>query len=224
MSPPPLLPTFLSCSVRKRDRPLVEAMERLLEEHGFKSHTIGRRESRAEHPDDAVRSLMNSCVCLVGLATVRHRAHDADRPTETLHLATQDLAQEAGAAHQLGLPSLMFRVKDVELQGVAARNLWVEIDGALSSSGRVRVRNRAAMESALADLHAKAVAKRKELAASKLVDGVKTMAAAAAAAGLTYLAVDYVRRPDCFGYHDGRMSICKACSYAKACKTEKLVG
>src|ERR1039458_4858089 len=49
--------TFLSCSVRPKDWPLVDALvERVLVPRGFRCFTIGRNVSLADQTDDAISS------------------------------------------------------------------------------------------------------------------------------------------------------------------------
>jgi hypothetical protein len=55
--------TFLSCSVRPQDWPLVNALEtKVLEPLGFRCFTIGRNVSLPDQPEDAVRRLLKPCV------------------------------------------------------------------------------------------------------------------------------------------------------------------
>jgi hypothetical protein len=99
---------FLSCSVRPTDGALVDSLvKRVLAPHGFRCFTIGRNVSLAEQTDNAVRSLMNSCECLIGIATKRLDATDRDFPDRTLSIATPYLLQETAMAHQIELPFLL---------------------------------------------------------------------------------------------------------------------
>lgn len=213
---------FLSCSVRPRDKALVDAIARMVTERGFHCHTIGRDDSRPAQADDAVKQLMDTCDCLIGVATTRHLAHDVDRPTETLHLATPYLVQEAGAAHQVGLPFVMFRVGDVVPQAITNRNLWFEVKEYLSPNGRVLVKNRAAMDACLTHLYELALAKQKERERNKVLNVVKNVVTAGAAMVGGAFALDYMGRPGCYGTYDGRTSECKGCSYAQKCRIEKV--
>lgn len=87
--------TFLSCSVRNRDWPLIDALaQKVLVPHGFNCFTVGRNVSLPEQSDAAIRRLMNSCECLIGIATERLDATDRDFPSQTLTLATPYLLQE----------------------------------------------------------------------------------------------------------------------------------
>ena len=96
--------TFRSCSVRPRHWVLVNSLvHRVLTPHGFRRFTIGRNISLAEQSDDAVRRLMDSCECLIGVATERLNATDRDFPDRTLSLATPYLLQETAMAHQVHL-------------------------------------------------------------------------------------------------------------------------
>lgn len=101
---------FLSCSVRHNDWPLVDALEeKVLRPLGFRCFTIGRNISLTDQPDNAVRRLMGSCECLIGVATERLTATDRDAPEKTLTLATPYLLQETSMAFQAELPFLVFK-------------------------------------------------------------------------------------------------------------------
>lgn len=214
--------TMLSCSVRKRDEALVKAFTAFLREKGFAPKTIGINASGAAPPDDAVRALIADSECLVGIATVRFLATDVDRPSETLHLATQYLGQEAGAAHQIGLPHLMFKAPGLTLHGVTARNIWHEVSTQLSVNGRLRFANKATTLDALDDLRTKALELRAARTRSRATDIAKNVVVGAASLLGAYKVADYIGRPDCYGGHDGRLRMCKECSYASDCRTEKL--
>jgi hypothetical protein len=122
---------FLSCSVRPRNWPLVDSLvNKVLTPMGFRCFTIGRNVSLAEQTDDAVRRLLESCDCLVGVATERLEATDRDFPAQMLRIATPYLLQETSMAFQSGLPYLMFKAAGITLLGVTNRNLWLEIEGA----------------------------------------------------------------------------------------------
>src|ERR1039458_4709715 len=105
--------TFLSCSVRPRDWPLVDALaQKVLGPQGFHCFTVGRNVSLPEQSDDAIRRLMSSCECLIGVATERLAATDRDFPARTLTIATPYLLQETSMAFQAELPFLMFKTRD----------------------------------------------------------------------------------------------------------------
>jgi hypothetical protein len=132
--------TFLSCSVRPNDWALEDSLvQRVLTPHGFRCFTIGRNVSLAEQTDDAVRRLMNSCECLIGVATKRLDATDSDFPERTLSIATPYVLQETAMAFQIELPFLIFKAVEITLQGVTNRNLWIEIEPELGKSGRVKI-------------------------------------------------------------------------------------
>lgn len=133
--------TFLSCSVRPRDWPLVDALvQRVLAPQGFRCFTVGRNISLPDQSDDAIRRLMNACECLIGVATERLNATDRDFPSQTLSLATPYLLQETSMAFQADLPFLILKTAGVSLLGVTNRNLWIEIDRDLNQKGQVRFR------------------------------------------------------------------------------------
>ncbi|MFH1464769.1 MAG: hypothetical protein ABIO70_10320 [Pseudomonadota bacterium] len=212
---------FLSCSVRPRDAALVNALARMLAEHGFQCVTIGRNEAAPEQVDDAVKQLVERCDCLIGLATTRLNATDVDRPTDTLRLATPYLVQETSAAHQIGLPFVVFKAAGVDLQGITNRNLWIEVSPDLSPNGRPMVKNKVAMATSLGLLREKALARKKKRSAAQTWDIVKTLATGAA--GLWGLAtvLDYASRPECFGLFYYLDTECRKCSAKDKCKVEK---
>ncbi len=154
---------FLSCSIRSRDWPLVSAIEeKVLRPMGFRCLTIGRNVSLAEQTDDAIRRLIDSCECLIGIATERLNATDRDFQDKTLSLATPYLIQETSMAFQSGLPFLIFKTTDVTLLGITNRNLYLEIDGQLSEKGKPRFKcNQELLSSALQDLKQKALNRRR---------------------------------------------------------------
>jgi hypothetical protein len=162
--------TFLSCSVRPNDWALVNSLvQRVLMPHRFRCFTIGRNVSLAEQTDDAVRRLMNSCECLIGVATKRLDATDRDFPERTLSIATPYLLQETAMAFQGELPFLIFKAAGITLQGVTNRNLWIEIEPELNKSGRVKIHgSRERLLSALVDLKQKALARRAQMNTDRL--------------------------------------------------------
>jgi|ERR1035437_783449 hypothetical protein len=107
---------FLSRSVRPRDWPVVDALvDKVFTPRGFRCFTIGRNVSLADQTDDAVRRLLNSCDCLIGVATERLNATDRDFPDRTLSIATPYLLQETSMAFQAQLPFLIFKARGVHL-------------------------------------------------------------------------------------------------------------
>lgn len=220
-SAPEPVNAFLSCSVRPRDANLVNAMAALLREHHFNCITPGRNVSVAAHPDDAVKEIMERCDCLIGVATTRFAAADIDRPSFTLQLATPYLVQEAGAAHQIGMPFLIFKTEDIALQGITSKNAFITIKEELGPTGRPQVDSKARMTTALQDLYARALARRKEKKKAKLwgtVSGIVTTGAAVLG-GLTLL--DRASRPSCFGDFYYLDPECKGCAFKPECKVEK---
>ncbi len=98
---------------------------------------LRRHVSLAEQIDDAARRLMNSCECLIGVATNRLDATDRDFPERTPTIATPYLLQETAMAFQIELPFLIFKAVEITLQAVTNRNLWIEIEPELGKSGRI---------------------------------------------------------------------------------------
>jgi hypothetical protein len=218
---PESVKAFLSCSVRPRDKALVDAMAELLREHHFTCVTPGRNVSVSAHPDDAVRQVMEECDCLIGIATARLTAADIDQPNSTLQLATPYLVQEAGAAHQLGMPFLVFKTEEIVLQGITSRNAFLSIKDELGPTGRPLVANTEMMTTALQDLRKRALARRQVRERAKLWDFTKSVVAAGVAAygGLTLL--EQASRPNCFGTFHHKAPECKECSFKPDCKAAK---
>ena len=214
---------FLSCSVRPKDWPLVDALEKkVLNPLGFRCFTIGRNVSLPDQPDDAVRRLMTACECLIGVATERLNATDRDAPSRTLSLATPYLLQETSMAFQAELPFLIFKTPEITLLGVTNRNLWLEIDGDLHN-GRVRFNvKKDQLYSALRDLKQKALDRRSQMDREQAKRSVGWLSAILLGGYGVVQGVDRLMRPDCFGEFYYRDPECKDCNYRDRCKVEKL--
>ncbi len=216
--------TFLSCSVRPRDWPLVDALAKaVLEPQGFRCFTVGRNVSLPEQSDDAIRRLMASCECLIGVATERLTATDRDFPAKTLTVATPYLLQETSMAFQADLPFLMFKTSEVSLLGVTNRNLWIEIAGDLSPKGKVKFHvTQDLLLTSLRDLKKKALERRAKMTADQWKAGIGTLSALVLGGIGLSKGIDILQRPDCFGEFDYRDRECKPCSYRDRCKIEKM--
>jgi hypothetical protein len=214
---------FLSCSVRPRDWPLVDAMVKdVLAPMGFRCFTVGRNISLAEQTDDAIRKLMNSCECLIGVATERLQATDRDFPEQTLRLATPMLLQETSMAFQSELPFLMIKTEGIALQGVSNRNLWLEIEREMPA-GKVRFRSKKdVVYSALRDLKQKALDRRAKMSRDHLKSTLGWICSIAVGGYGISRGVDRLLRPNCFGTFYYRDPECKRCDYRDRCKVEKL--
>ncbi len=220
---PETVRAFLSCSIRDRDIKLVLAAKQMLEEeYHFNCVTLGLDVSLPEHKDDAVKRMIAECECLIGIATTRFEAVDVDDRSQNLKLATVYLAQEAGAAHQLDLPLVIFRVGEVELQGVTNRNIYIEMAPNLGPSGRIMVKSQALMSTELRDLHARALERRKQKEKNILWEKVKTLTTWGTAAALAFSAMDHLSRPHCFGTFYYKKLDCKNCAVVASCKAEKV--
>jgi len=214
---------FLSCSVRARDHAIVDAVARdVLKPLGFRCFTIGRNASAPATPDEAIRDLLKSCDCMVGIATARLDAQDRDEPDRSLTLATPYITQEAGMAFGAGLPFLIMRTEEVTLQAISARNLWLTIRPELSVGGKVVFRHQAALvRSALVGLRKRAAQYR---AGKKREDSARQLALLAKLVGggaLAMKTIEWLGRPDCFGDFYYRDPECRGCSHKARCKAEK---
>lgn len=215
---------FLSCSVRPKDWPLVTALDQgVLAPLGFRCFTIGRNVSLTDQPDDAVRRLLASCECLIGVATERLNATDRDLPNRTLSIATPYLLQETSMAFQSDLPFLIFKAKGITLLGITGRNLWLEIDDRLSERGKVRFNaTKDAVYSSLRDLKQKALARRARLGREQVQKSVGWLSSILLGGYGVSRGIDLLLRPDCFGDFYYRDAECKGCDYRDRCKVEKL--
>jgi hypothetical protein len=220
---PDSVKTFLSCSIRAGDRPLVGAIAQyVLEPMGFECVTVGRNVSGPDQPDDIVRKYMSECDCLIGIATKRLVGADDAFPDRTLVLATPYLLQETAMAHQEEMPFLIFKAPAVTLQGVTTRNLYIEVRPDLSPRGRpIFVAGRELLASSVRDLKARALARRtKRKSADLLQLGLKGLGALAVG-GIIVKGADLLSRPSCFGGFYYRDAECKDCSFRAKCKAEK---
>ncbi len=213
---------FLSCSVRPNDRALVDAVQsRVLEPMGFRCFTVGRNLSLPAQPDDGIKQLMNSCKCLVGVATERLEARERDAPDRTLSLATPYLLQETSMAFQSNMPFLILRSDGVDLQGVTRKHLWLTIRPELRN-GRVVFADRPqAVYAALQELKRLALARRAALSTSEWKQRAGWLSAITLGAMGAARGVQLLLRPSCFGDFYYLDSQCKECSYKRECKAEK---
>lgn len=214
---------FLSCSVREADRPLVAALVRdVLEPMGFACYTVGWNVSAPDHVDDVIRRQIEASDCLIGVATLRLQARDLEFPGQSAMHATPYLLQETAAAHQLGLPWLVFKTPEVTLQGVTGRNLYLEIHPALGQLGKVRfICSKDLLRSSLRELHDRAVARQTARQRQTVVETAKTVATAGGVLWGAKTAWDLLVRPACFGEFYYRDAECKTCRFKPECKVEK---
>jgi hypothetical protein len=215
--------TFLSCSVRPKDWPLVDAIIKdVLTPMGFRCFTIGRNISLADQTDDAIRKLLNSCECLIGVATERLNATDRDFPDQTLRIATPYLLQETSMAFQSELPFLMFKTAGISLLGVSGRNLWLEVERDMPR-GKVRfISKKELVYSALRDLKQKALDRRAKMSRDQLKRGLGWLSGIAVGGYSISRGIDLLLRPNCFGDFYYKDPECKGCDYRDRCKVEKL--
>lgn len=215
--------TFLSCNVRPRDWPLVDALiEKVLVPQGFRCFTIGRNLSLADQTDDAIRRLMATCECLIGIATERLNATDRDFPSRTLSIATPYLLQETSMAFQADLPFLIFKAVGISLLGITNRNLWLEIESELNKKGQVRFRVKPeSLLSALRDLKQKALERRARLKKNQWKASIGWLSTLVVGGIGVTKGIDVLLRPACFGEFYYRDPECKPCKYRDRCKVEK---
>ncbi len=189
---------------------------------GFRCLTIGRNVSLAEQTDDAIRRLLNSCECLIGVATERLNATDRDFPDQTLRIATPYLLQETSMAFQSELPFLMFKTEGISLLGVSGRNLWLEVKRDMPN-GKVRfISNKELVYSSLRDLKQKALDRRAKMSRDQLKRTLGWISGIVVGGYGLSRGADALLRPNCFGEFYYKDLECKGCDYRDRCKVEKL--
>jgi hypothetical protein len=225
MNPPrskDVVNAFLSCSVRPNDWPLVDAIDKkVLSPMGFRCFTVGRNVSLAEQTDDAVRRLVDSCECLIGIATERLSAVDRDIPNRTLSIATPYLLQETSMAFQSQLPFLMLKTQEVTLLGITNRNLWLNINAQLHNGRATFLSRKELVYSALRDLKQKALARRNAVGWEQTKKSIGQLSALLVGSYGAYQGIDWLLRPQCFGNFYYKDPECKDCSYRQRCKVKK---
>ncbi|MFN0139234.1 MAG: hypothetical protein ACKVQW_03995 [Pyrinomonadaceae bacterium] len=217
--------TFLSCSVRPNDALLGRAIEeKVLAPMGFRCFAIGRNVSLADQTDDAIKRLMGSCECLVGVATERLNATDRNFPDQTPRIATPYLLQETSMAFQSNRPFLIIKTKDRNLQGITNRNLRLEIEPELSTSGKPSFHDHPPnIHSGSRDLKGKALERRAKLGIDKLKSSVGWLSSIVVGTVALSKGIDWVLQPNSFGEFYYRDAECKRCSYREECN-QKCVG
>jgi hypothetical protein len=111
----------------------------------------------------------------------------------------------------------------MSLLGVTTRNLWIEIDDHLSTTGRVRFHAKPELLlSAIRDLKQKALQRRAKLAADQLKTSLGWLSTLVVGGIGLSKGIDMLTRPDCFGNFYYRDPECKPCTYRDRCKIEKM--
>jgi len=218
-----VVPTFLSCSIREADRPLVDALvDKVLTPMGFRCFTVGRNVSQPMPVDDAVKKLVKSCDCLIGVATVRLSARDHADPNKTLLLASPYVLQETSMAYQASLPFLIIQTPDVDLQGVTRRHLSLRVEPTLSSVGAVRFRHtRALVYTSLEELKRQAAEQAKRRTGDEWKARAGWLSTAVLAGAVVYKGVDLLLRPSCFGGYYYKDTQCGPCKHKTRCQAQK---
>lgn len=214
--------SFLSCSIHPGDLPIVECFVRsVLTPSGFKCFTVGRNYSAATDPHDAIKNLLNSTHCLIGIATKRLEVKSIFDPNSTLYYATTYLLQETSMAYFAGLPYLIFKTPEVTLPGVTGKNLYIDFE---YNRERDRIKfkcSESLLLSALRDLSQRA----KEYKRKKGAQVFKNFVGIGSTITLFGMGaaklIDWANRPECFGTFYYKDRTCQECSYKEKCKIEK---
>jgi hypothetical protein len=188
---------------------------------GFRCLTVGRNISVPDQVDDAIREVIDRVDCLIGIATVRLDAAERSIPNRTLALASPYVLQESAMAHQRRLPFLIVKTPDVTLQGVSARNLYIEVQNAMPNGRPVFRGRRELLESTLNELKRRAHEHRKQRSQGELLANIGKLSTVAVGTWMAGSFADWLTRPNCFGDYYYRAPECKDCSYKAACKVEK---
>lgn len=126
-------------------------------------------------------------------------------------------------AFQADLPFLMFKAVGIELLGITNRNLYIEVDGQLSKTGRVKFKvTQELLLTALRDLKQKALERRSRLAKDQWKTSVGWLSTLVVGGLGLSKAVDMLLRPACFGEFYYLDAECKPCTYRDRCKIEKM--
>lgn len=213
---------FLSCSVRLVDRPLVDAIaDKVLWPSGFRCLTVGRNISLPDQPDDAIRDIIEKVDCLIGIATVRVDAAERTDPNRTLSFASAYILQESAMAHQRRIPFLIFKTPEVTLQGVTARNLYIEVRPDMPN-GKPRFNaSQDLVFSALEDLKKRALENRGQRWRGELFAGIGKLSTVALGTYAAGSFLEWLSRPNCFGDFYYQATECRDCKQRAACKVEK---
>jgi len=215
---------FLSCSVRAADRKLVDAIvDKVLSPMGFRCVTVGRNVTLPDQIDDAIRDVMDRVDCLIGVATVRLEASDRANPDRTLVLASPYILQESAMAHQRRIPFLIFKTRQVTLQGVTSRNLYIEMAPEMRNGRPVFYARPEALRSALAELRQRALEGRKRRDRDNLLDGVGKISTLAVGTYVLGSLFEWMSNPSCFGEFYYRNPQCSDCPHKPECKARKVV-
>lgn len=224
-SPKPIR-AFLSCSVRPRDKPLVDAVVNALRPIGIECYTIGRNSGSPDQVDDAIVRLMKQCDCLIGVASTRFDATDVDDPSRPLKLATSYLVGEGAMAHFAGMPWVVFKTPEVHLQANTGRNLYIEIQPTVRHGGKMVICTpKAVVDTTLRELKERAIARRAAISEASWRDtvtkGVAVVASTLVGGWALAKVAESATRPECFGEFYYRTPECKPCQYRADCKVEK---
>ena len=120
--------TFLSCSIRKADRRVVEFFkDDILCRYGFDCLTIGLNYSDPRSVGDAMKRLMRNVDCLVLVATVRFESRDTDT-NEGLFSMSPFLEAELAMAIMAGVPIGIFKSEQISEVGLISHIVGLPFD------------------------------------------------------------------------------------------------
>lgn len=214
--------SFLSCSIHPTDLPVVKCFVRsVFTPLGFKCFTVGRNFSAATDPNQAMKKLLDSTHCLIGIATKRLEVKSIFDQNNTLFHATPLILQETSMAYYAGLPFLIFKSPEVTLPGITNQNLYIDFE---YNKERDRIKfkcSESLLLSSLKDLsqRARGYKRKKGFQNFKNITGIGSAITLLGMGAVKFL--DWANRPECFGSFYYKDKVCQECPYKEKCKIKK---
>ena len=124
-------------------------------------------------------------------------------------------------AHQRRIPFLIFKTPEVTLQGVTAKNLYIQVASTMPN-GKPRFYGRKELVlSPLQDLKRRAIEDRSVRRRNEMLAGLGKLSSLAVGTYAVGSFLDWVSRPNCFGDFYYRAPECRDCKHKAARKVEK---
>jgi hypothetical protein len=168
-----------------------------------------------------IKSVLQEVDCLIGVATARFDAEDRDFREKSLVFATPYLLQESAMAFQSDLPFLILKTREVALQGVTKRNLYLEISDKVHNGKVGFIGSKDLVETSLRRLRECALERRRGRTHAAFMSGLAKVSAVIGAGYVGKQAWDWLTRPDCFGDYYYADRACRTCKFKQDCKGAK---